>query len=72
VKINYLLARYGAHQNSFAEFVDADMQDVMKLFRVFNEGTHGSAGKFSLNSLRSIKARVEGAIRFLSTVIRGI
>lgn len=71
-KINYLLARYGASQSSLGEFVDADVKDVMELFRLFNDGTHGSAGKFDLPSLRAIKSRVEGAIRFLSTVIRGV
>jgi hypothetical protein len=71
-KINYLLARYGAKQNSLGDFVDADVQDVMKLFRLFNDGTHGGAGKYNLETLRAIKARVEGSIRFLSAVIRGI
>jgi Predicted pPIWI-associating nuclease len=70
-KIDYLLTRYGTRQSSLAEFVETDVRDVMKLFRVFNEGTHGSAGKFNLDTLRAIKARVEGSIRFLSTVIRG-
>lgn len=70
-KIDYLLARYGARQSSIAEFVETDVRDIMKLFRVFNEGTHGSAGKFDLDTLRMVKARVEGAIRFLSAVIRG-
>jgi hypothetical protein len=71
-KINYLLARYGTDQNSLGDFVDTDIQDVMKLFRLFNDGTHGGAGKFSLDALRAMKTRVEGSIRFLSTVIRGI
>jgi Predicted pPIWI-associating nuclease len=70
-KIDYLLARYGAHQSSLAEFVETDVQDIMKLFRVFNDGTHGSAGKFDLDTLHMVKARVEGAIRFLSAMIRG-
>ena len=71
-KINYLLARYGADRNSLGDFVDADVQDVMKLFRLFNDGTHGGAGKFNLDTLRAMKTRVEGSIRFLSKVIRGI
>ncbi len=70
-KINYLLARYGSNQNSLREFIDTDVNDVMGLFRLFNDGTHGSAGKFDLPTLHAIKTRVEGSIRFLSTVIRG-
>jgi len=70
-KINYLLARYGTDQNSLGDFVDTDVQDVLKLFRLFNDGTHGGAGKFNIDALRAIKTRVEGSIRFLSAVIRG-
>jgi len=71
-KINYLLARYGADQHSVRDFVDADVQDVLRLFRLFNEGTHGGAGTFNLAALRAIKTRVEGSIRLLSALIRGI
>jgi hypothetical protein len=71
-KINYLLARYGTERSSLGAFVDTDVQDVMKLFRLFNDGTHGGAGKYSLETLRAIKTRVEGSIRFLSAVIRGV
>jgi hypothetical protein len=44
----------------------------MKLFGEFNKGTHGEAGRFDITALRAIKSRVEGAVRFLSTVICGI
>lgn len=71
-KIQYLLDCYGAGHNSLTEFVDADINDVMNLFGDFNKGTHGQAGRFSLTELRVIKTRVEGAVRFLSTVIRGV
>jgi hypothetical protein len=70
-KIGYLLERYGANHASLGDFVEADVNDVMGLFRVFNDGTHGGAGRFDITSLRAIKGRVEGAVRFLSTVIRG-
>lgn len=69
-KIRYLLDRYGADHDSLTAFVDADINDVMNLFGDFNKGTHGEAGRFSLTELRAIKSRVEGAVRFLSTVIR--
>jgi Predicted pPIWI-associating nuclease len=71
-KLDYLLAHCGANQNSLGDFIDTDVNDVMGLFRLFNDGTHGSAGKFDLPTLRAIKTRVEGSIRFLSTVIRGM
>jgi uncharacterized protein YukE len=70
-KINYLLGRFGANHPSLGSFVDADIDDVMNLFKVFNSSTHGDAGKLDISALRALKVRVEGAVRFLSTVIRG-
>jgi Predicted pPIWI-associating nuclease len=52
------------------EFIDRDLDNVVTLFNVFNEGTHGSAGTFTLGQLAAIKQRVEDAIRFLHSVIR--
>lgn len=72
-KIDYLLARYGeAQPSSLGDFVDADVKDVLKLFRTFNDGTHGSAGTFDISTLRALKSRVEGAIRFVSRIIRAL
>jgi hypothetical protein len=53
-----------------SNFVETDVDDVMKLFRVFNDATHGHAGALDLNALRAPKRRVEGAIRFLSAIVR--
>ncbi|MHA6628350.1 pPIWI-associating nuclease domain-containing protein [Pseudonocardia sichuanensis] len=68
-KISYLLARKGVDEASLAAFIDTDINDVLTLFRTFNEGTHGSAGKFGIGQLGSIKERVEGAIRFIHHII---
>jgi hypothetical protein len=38
---------------------------------VFNDGTHGNAGALDIVALQALKGRVEGAIRFLSAVVRG-
>ena len=69
-KIRYLLSRSGVNHESLGDFIDDDVDDVLGLFRVFNDGTHGSAGVLDLSALRALKARVEGAIRFLSAVVR--
>jgi hypothetical protein len=69
-KIGYLLSKRGADHESLREFVETDVDDVMKLFRVFNDATHGDAGVFDLNALRALKQRVEGAIKFLSAIVR--
>ncbi|HEU5253158.1 MAG TPA: hypothetical protein VFU16_07535 [Solirubrobacterales bacterium] len=69
-KIRYLLARSSRDRDGLEQFVDSDIDDVVGLFRVFNDGTHGDAGAFDLASLYALRGRVEGAIRFLSTVAR--
>ncbi len=71
-KIGYLLACYGEDHESLRDFVEADVDDVIGLVREVNNGTHGSAGRYDLPTLRAIKSRVEGSVRFLSTMIRGI
>ena len=47
------------------EFVNEDVEDILKLFRMFNDGTHGAAGRFDLNELVAVKQRAESGIRFL-------
>lgn len=71
-KIGYLLSRSATNHASLADFISVDVDDVMNLFRVFNDGTHGHAGALDLTALRALKNRVEGAIRFLSAVVRGV
>lgn len=67
-KIRYLLERGSTHHESLGSFVDSDIDDVVGLFRVFNDGTHGNAGTLDISALHGLKGRVEGAIRFLSTI----
>jgi hypothetical protein len=69
-KIDHLLATYGDDPSSLSEFIDADVNDVLNLFREFNDATHGSAGTFDLVTLRAMRTRVEGSIRFVSRIIR--
>jgi hypothetical protein len=69
-KIGYLLSKSGADHQSLRDFVETDVDDVMKLFGVFNDATHGDAGVLDLNALRALKQRVEGAIKFLSAIVR--
>jgi hypothetical protein len=71
-KIGYLLDQYGADHQSLGDFIESDVNDVMNLFGEFNKGTHGPSGRFDILALRVIKARVEGSVRFLSTILRHI
>lgn len=67
-KIRYLLSRCGLLSADAVDFVDEDVKNVLALFRVFNDGTHGSSGKFGLNKLMSIKTRVEDGITYLFSI----
>ncbi len=68
-KIKFLLYRKGLHDDGFENFVEGDMTNIVELFRVFNDGTHGTSGTFSINQLSSIKKRVEDGVLFLSELV---
>lgn len=64
-RIGFCLRRSALELEGLADFVDADIDNVIALFGEFNSGTHGSAGRFSLQELRTLKGRVEDAVRFV-------
>jgi hypothetical protein len=67
-RIRFCLRRSGFALDGLAEFVDADIDNVIDLFGEFNSGTHGSAGRFSFEQLRTLKARVEDAVLFVMRI----
>lgn len=68
-KLKFLLTRKGMLEDALEEFVEQDMENIVQLFRIFNDGTHGSAGTFSFQQLNSIKKRVEDGIMFLAEIV---
>jgi hypothetical protein len=50
------------------EFIDDDVENILELFGVFNDGTHGSSGRFEFGQLVAIKTRVEDGISFLHKI----
>ena len=70
-KIRFLLYRHGISDNTLTEFVESDIENVVQLFHIFNKGTHGSSGRFTLSQLQSIRVRVEDAVYFLSNIVSG-
>lgn len=64
-RIRFCLQRNGHDLDGLADFVEADMDNVLALFAEFNSGTHGSAGRFTLQQLRMLKQRVEDAVLFV-------
>jgi hypothetical protein len=69
-RIRLCLVRSGRYSPEIHDFADADLENVIQLFAEFNDGTHGSAGHFSIGQLRTIKRRVEDALLFLHEVVR--
>lgn len=65
----FFLERKGLSLEALEDFVEEDMGNIVQLFRVFNEGTHGSAGTFGFAELNSIRKRVEDGILFLASMI---
>jgi len=70
-KIRFFLHKQGVSDDAVTDFVEKDMENVVQLFRVFNDGTHGSSGRFEHSQLLAIRARVEGAVLFLWGIITG-
>jgi hypothetical protein len=67
-KIQYILAAGGIVSDEAVDFVDANVENVLELFRIFNDGTHGHAGRFKYEKLVAIKDRVENGIQYLTTI----
>ncbi|ESZ44666.1 pPIWI-associating nuclease domain-containing protein [Mesorhizobium sp. RSR565B] len=67
-KIRYLLKKKGADSPEMLGFVEKDIDDILQLFHVFNEATHGAAGKYGFAKLLTIRQRVEGGIMFLAAI----
>lgn len=68
-KVKYFLHRKGMTEETLEEFIEQDMENIVQLFRVFNDGTHGMAGTFGFPQLTAIKKRVEDGIMFLTEII---
>ncbi|WP_260853219.1 hypothetical protein [Corynebacterium glyciniphilum] len=67
-KVRFLLQRKGIADDSIEELVEEDMNNVLGLFREFNNGTHGHAGRFTITQLNALRMRVESAIGFIHTL----
>lgn len=64
-KIKYLLHKKGVNDIDIEKFVHTDIENILSLLYELNGGTHGQAGKYSINQLKSIKKRVENGLSFL-------
>ena len=67
-KIIFLLQKNQISSDTLGNFVEADIENIIELFEVFNRGTHGSVGKFNHAELSIIQKRVEDGIAFLAQI----
>jgi hypothetical protein len=65
-KIKYILTQKSLQSESFENFVDSDIDELLSIFRTLNDGTHGSAGRFTIQQLSKLKKRVEDSINFIA------
>ena len=68
MKVRYCLDRIGADTHELEDFVEADIDDILLLFRELNIGTHGRSGRFTMPQLMALKARAQDAIQFICSV----
>jgi hypothetical protein len=68
-KISYLLRWHGVTEEGITSLVDEDVTNLLSLFRTFNDGTHGHAGRFTITELSGLRTRVEAAIGFIHQVV---
>lgn len=68
-KIRYFLYKKGIDLTYVDEFIDKDIDNILQLYHTLSNGTHGSAGQYSLIQLKHIKKRVEDGIDFLCDIV---
>lgn len=66
-KIRYMM-RHNDMEPCVIEFADADITNILELFHILSDGTHGAAGRYEFSKLCQVKRRVEQGINFLCTI----
>lgn len=66
-KIKYMM-RNMEFDESVSEFADANIDNILELFHVLSDGTHGEAGRYDFKKLLQVKKRVEQGINFLCEI----
>jgi hypothetical protein len=64
-KIRFMLRRHELSDDALESFINEDAENIITLFQVFNDGTHGAAGRYGMSQLKLIKQRVENGLQFL-------
>jgi hypothetical protein len=67
-KIKFFLTRKGFVDGDVETFIDDDITNILELFHTLSVGTHGAAGRYTMNQLAAIKKRVEDGLIFLCDI----
>ncbi len=68
-KIKYFLNKKGLELKGADEFIDNDIDNILELYHILSDGTHGYAGRYTFIQLKAIKKRVEDGILFLCNIV---
>lgn len=68
-KIKYFLNKKGIELKGADEFIDNDIANILELYHILSDGTHGYAGRYTFIQLKAIKKRVEDGILFLCNIV---
>lgn len=68
-KIKYFLNKKGIELKGADEFINNDIDNILELYHILSDGTHGYAGHYIFIQLKAIKKRVEDGILFLCNIV---
>lgn len=66
-KIKYMMRSLDIDSRA-VDFAEADITNILELFHVLSDGTHGEAGRYEVQKLNQVKKRVEQGINFLCEI----
>lgn len=66
-KLRFMMHDKGLDE-SVTDFADDDITNILELFHVLSDGTHGEAGRYKFSALVQVKRRVEQGINFLCAI----
>ena len=66
-KIKYMMRNF-CFDNCVVDFADSNIENILQLFHVLSNATHGEAGRYEMSKLHQVKKRVEQGINFLCEI----
>ncbi len=66
-KIKYMMRNIHM-DDSVVDFAESDIKNILELFHILSDGTHGEAGRIDMKTLFQVKKRVEQGINFLCEI----